>query len=168
MNYTIAHADRGDAEGLVSLVKELHAEGLPTLLKYTSVPSLEDELAFIEGHSESGNSALWVTKDATAKIVGVMNLDGYPHPQRMHTAGFGMSLLAGHRGKGLGTRMINAMLDWAGKAGLERVELEVLSNNTGAAKLYRKMGFVEEGRKVGAVRLDDEVIDIILMAKYHE
>jgi ribosomal protein S18 acetylase RimI-like enzyme len=45
------------------------------------------------------------------------------------------------------------------------VELEVLSNNSGAVKLYRRMGFVEEGRKVGAVRLDAGEVDLIQMAK---
>jgi RimJ/RimL family protein N-acetyltransferase len=165
MNYTIAHAEPGDAEGLVRFVKALGDEGLSTLMRITTIPSLEEELEFIERIGKEESSAFWVVRDAGGEVVGSLNLFGQTHPQRRHSAGFGLSLLAAHRGKGLGTRLINEMLDWAGKAGLARVELEVLSNNSGAVKLYRRMGFVEEGRKVGAVRLDAGEVDLIQMAK---
>ena len=54
----------------------------------------------------------------------------------------------GHRGKGYGGEMINWALDWGFKrANLHRVALDVASFNTRAERLYRKLGFVQEGRE---------------------
>ncbi|OKL60331.1 hypothetical protein UA08_04192 [Talaromyces atroroseus] len=63
-------------------------------------------------------------------------------------ATLGISLVEEFRGKGYGGEAINWALDWAFfAAGLHRVSLECFSFNTNAYKLYKKLGFVEEGRQ---------------------
>lgn len=42
--------------------------------------------------------------------------------------------------------------------------LEVFSNNLAAIALYRKMGFVQAGRKRQAVRVGEQFVDILGMA----
>jgi RimJ/RimL family protein N-acetyltransferase len=66
---------------------------------------------------------------------------------------------------GVGTKLLEALLAWAGPNGIRRIELEVLSNNQGAVALYRSAGFVLEGAKVKAVEVDGEYVDLIQMAK---
>ena len=46
-----------------------------------------------------------------------------------------------HRGKGLGTLLLHAALGGFMKAGLDRVQLEVTAQNTGALRLYHRLGF---------------------------
>ena len=50
--------------------------------------------------------------------------------------------------------------------GIERVELEVFASNTGAINLYRQLGFVVEGTKKRARKLDGEYDDDVLMALF--
>ncbi|OGE52487.1 hypothetical protein PENARI_c010G09934 [Penicillium arizonense] len=64
----------------------------------------------------------------------------------------GISLAPGFRGKGYGGEAINWALDWAFRyAGVHRVGLSTFSYNENALKLYRKLGFVEEGREREAI-----------------
>ena len=46
-----------------------------------------------------------------------------------------------HRGQGLGTLLIHFALQGFYRAGLRRASLEVTARNTGAIRLYRRLGF---------------------------
>lgn len=50
-----------------------------------------------------------------------------------------------HRKKGVGGKMLAALLDKLGKAGADAVTLEVRKSNEVAIALYESMGFVTEG-----------------------
>lgn len=64
----------------------------------------------------------------------------------------GISLADGFRGQGYGGEAMNWALDWAFQhAGLHRVHLGTFSYNHNAIRMYRKVGFVEEGREREAV-----------------
>jgi RimJ/RimL family protein N-acetyltransferase len=59
-----------------------------------------------------------------------------------------VSVAGGYRGKGYGGEMVNWALDWGfRRANLHRVGLAVSTHNPRAERLYRKLGFVEEGRE---------------------
>jgi L-amino acid N-acyltransferase YncA len=76
-------------------------------------------------------------------------------PEYAHHRGatLAISLTDGYRGQGYGGEAINWALDWAfQQAGLHRVSLGAFSFNHNALHLYRKLGFVEEGREREAVR----------------
>ncbi|KAJ5550427.1 hypothetical protein N7535_001631 [Penicillium sp. DV-2018c] len=75
-------------------------------------------------------------------------------PEYAHHRGatLAISLTDGHRGQGLGGEAINWALDWAfQQAGLHRVSLTAFAFNHNALHLYKKLGFVEEGREREAV-----------------
>jgi len=59
----------------------------------------------------------------------------------------------GHRGRGLASRLGMAAIRAAENAGIESVWLEVIEGNTGAERLYRKMGF-DVTRKLDCYRLN--------------
>lgn len=48
--------------------------------------------------------------------------------------------------------------------GMERIELEVFASNARAIRLYERLGFVTEGVKRGARKLDGVYEDNVLMA----
>ena len=83
-----------------------------------------------------------------------------------HCGGLGMGVHKDYRGQGIGTRLLNDTLDAAKEFGLERVELEVYTSNTRAISLYLKRGFVVEGVKKKARKLDGEYFDIQVMALF--
>ncbi|KAJ5622991.1 Acyl-CoA N-acyltransferase [Penicillium lividum] len=84
---------------------------------------------------------------------------------RHRAAMLGISLIDGFSGKGYGTEAIKWGLDWAFEhAGLHRICLCVFSYNTRAIELYRKLGFVEEGREREAVFYCRNWHDILLFS----
>lgn len=88
---------------------------------------------------------------------------------RIHHIGeIGMSILHEYRGFGLGTAMMQSLIDWAQKnAVLEKLALSVYADNTAARRLYEKMGFTEEGQHIRHYKFSDgRYVDSILMAKF--
>ncbi|MBK9475899.1 MAG: GNAT family N-acetyltransferase [Tetrasphaera sp.] len=73
--------------------------------------------------------------------------------------------IAGATGRGLGREAISLALHHAfGTWGCERVELEVYDHNPRARHVYEALGFVHEGTRRRALRLDDTWIDAHVMA----
>ena len=73
-----------------------------------------------------------------------------------------------NRNMGIGKLLINEILSWAAQHPvIEKVSLRTFSTNSRAIELYRKLGFVEEGRKVKELKFgDDEYVDDVLMYKF--
>jgi RimJ/RimL family protein N-acetyltransferase len=76
----------------------------------------------------------------------------------------GMLLAPAWRGQGLGTALLDVGLAWAVDNGSHKAALEVWPDNEAALELYRRAGFVEEGRKRRHYRrANGELWDSILM-----
>ena len=52
-----------------------------------------------------------------------------------------LGIVPAHRGRGLGTCLLERALEGFRQAGLARVFLEVTADNEGAIRLYRRLGF---------------------------
>ena len=61
-------------------------------------------------------------------------------------ADLGMMVAADVRGRGVGSALLSAAIDWARGAGAHKVGLQVWPHNEAAIALYRKFGFEQEGR----------------------
>jgi RimJ/RimL family protein N-acetyltransferase len=76
----------------------------------------------------------------------------------------GMMVSADWRGKGVGTALVAAAVDWARARGLHKLTLSVFPQNEAAVALYRKFGFVDEGRRSKHIRrANGELWDLIDM-----
>jgi ribosomal protein S18 acetylase RimI-like enzyme len=64
----------------------------------------------------------------------------------------GMEVARAWRGRGVGSALLVAAIAFARERGLHKVSLSVFPHNTAAIALYRKYGFVEEGRRVKQYR----------------
>ena len=82
-----------------------------------------------------------------------------------HVGDLFMGLVPEFRGKGFGEWLLRQAVQAADVFGLRRIELGVFATNTGAAALYRKVGFVEEGIKRMAILVDGTYHDEIIMAR---
>ncbi len=67
------------------------------------------------------------------------------------------------QGRGLGTRLVQELLELAQTQGAQAVFLEVRESNRAARALYAKSGFVESGRRKSYYRNPDE--DALLYKK---
>jgi ribosomal protein S18 acetylase RimI-like enzyme len=75
-----------------------------------------------------------------------------------------MGISSAFRGQGIGERLMIATLSAAEQCGMERVELLVYASNVNAIGFYQKIGFVCEGTKKRARKLDGEYDDVHIMA----
>jgi putative acetyltransferase len=60
-------------------------------------------------------------------------------------AELGMMVDAAWRGRGVGSVLMEACIDWADRHGAHKIMLEVWPHNPSAQGLYRKFGFEQEG-----------------------
>jgi ribosomal protein S18 acetylase RimI-like enzyme len=85
---------------------------------------------------------------AEGEIVASLNVD----VSRFGFGELGMAVAREWRGRGVGSALLAAAIEWSRKRGLHKLSLSVFPHNTGAIALYRKFGFVEEGRRVKQYR----------------
>ena len=64
----------------------------------------------------------------------------------------GMTVAREWRGRGVGSALLAAAIEWAREQGLHKLSLGVFAHNAAGIALYRKFGFVEEGRRVKQYR----------------
>ena len=86
--------------------------------------------------------------------------------RRRHAADLGIGIATAHQGQGVGTALLEALLDLAdGWLGLRRVELTVLTGNDRARRLYERAGFEVEGRLRGSVVAYGALADVWVMGR---
>ena len=98
-------------------------------------------------------------------VVGWCDLRPKAAATLRHSAVLGMGVVQEFRGQGVGTRMLAATLEGADARGLRRAELVVRADNHAAIALYRRFGFVEEGRCREYLRVHGQDHDALLMAR---
>jgi RimJ/RimL family protein N-acetyltransferase len=97
-------------------------------------------------------------------VVGSLSIRRDDHPATAHVATLGMFVIASHRGRRIGTALMEEALRWARRFDVERIELTVYPHNEAAIALYRRFGFVQEGRLVRHAKKSYGYEDEILMA----
>jgi ribosomal protein S18 acetylase RimI-like enzyme len=92
-----------------------------------------------------------VVAEMAGEILGLLSLERSRH-------GYGEVALAvapAHRGRGIGSALLEVAIDTARAEGMHKLCLSVFAHNETAIALYRKFGFVEEGRRVKHYRRAD-------------
>ena len=131
-------------------------------------------LATADGFSpEQSRSFLQFVMDhSLSQVVAVANdsivgwCDIVPKGPRgfSHVGALGMGVRREWRRHGVGRRLLEECLGLARAAQLEKIELEVFTDNEGAIRLYESLGFVREGVKSRARKLEGRYQDVLLMA----
>lgn len=98
------------------------------------------------------------------RVVGHVYVQREGHPVTRHVATLGIAVAADHRGRGIGAALLSEAFRWAKGVGVEKIMLSVYPHNRAAIALYRRSGFVEEGRLVGHSRKSSGYEDEILMS----
>jgi RimJ/RimL family protein N-acetyltransferase len=103
-----------------------------------------------------------IVAEAGGRIIGMIHVEASSHG----FGEFGMLVAAGWRGRGVGSALVRAAVDWARGHGLHKLCLEVFPHNTAAIAMYRRCGFAEEGRRVKQYRrASGELWDAIVMGR---
>lgn len=142
-------------------IREARSEDAATIIRFINQISKEsDYLTFGEGEfgiSEEGeaefikaieksDNRLMICGFIEEEMVGQLSFSGGARPRIKHTGEFGVSVLKTYWGLGIGTALVNYMIQWAMDSGIIRkINLRVRSDNQVAIHLYRSLNFVYEG-----------------------
>ena len=111
--------------------------------------------------------SLIIVAQIDGKIVGMAHLVRGKFEKNGHVGSLGISILKGFRRMGIGTAMMEYIIDWANQQdGLEKISLTVFSTNKGAIDLYHKSGFMIEGVSKKQYKIEGKYIDDMIMAKF--
>lgn len=126
----------------------------------------EKEKEWIQTNSEAPNN-LVIIAEYEGKVVGWLSFQTSTRFKLSHHGELGMSILKEYRNKGIGFALLNTLLNWAVEnPTITKVCLAVFASNDRAIHLYKKLGFIEEGRRHSHIRIsEDEFMDDILMYK---
>lgn len=127
----------------------------------------EQEKEHLSRFVKSPNDYMAIALDGDT-VIGVASFHGSRFKRLQHRVNLGISILKAYHHQGLGTYMMQHLLDQAHRMKKHTVALEVRADNTPAVSLYKKLGFVVEGVKKYGFYVDGHYVDELWMAYYME
>ena len=138
-------------------VAELFAEVAEERDGIASEPPVDVEMRTVR-FAESAPQTLVAIADG--ELIGSL----YVQTGRFGVGELGMMVKRPWRGRGVGSALVAASIEKARSEGLHKLALEVFPHNTAGIALYRKFGFVEEGRRIKHYRrANGELWDSVVM-----
>jgi RimJ/RimL family protein N-acetyltransferase len=157
-------------DGRILVIREAAAEDALAVLDYVNAISGEsDFLSFgpgefdlTEGEEEeflrkcrASDNQLYLLGTIGDILVATLNFSGGRRPRLRHSGEFGVSVRREYWGLGIGSLMLDALVEWAREAGIiKKINLRVRTDNQRAIRLYRSKGFQIEGTSRREIFLD--------------
>lgn len=135
-------------------------------LPYANVERTRQRL---QDNEQPGRGDFVLVAERDGRLLGMAGLHPVDHAlRRRHVATLGIAVDAAVHGQGIGRRLMAALCDYADHWGqLLRIELTVFADNEVAIRLYRSMGFVQEGLHRGYALRHGRYADVLSMARLH-
>ncbi|WZE72447.1 N-acetyltransferase family protein [Macrococcus sp. CCM 2573] len=155
-----------DAEGILEYCKIVGGETDNLLFGSEGLGfSVETERTIIENIAAKEKDIMLVAMDED-NIVGIGNIMGNGRMRIEHQARLAISVRKDYWGQGVGSRIMQSLIDFAKERSIEIITLEVYHANESAIKLYQKFGFKEIGYFKNFSKVNDEYKDAVLMNLY--
>ena len=142
----LRNATEADGQSVLACFIRTHEETdwlltLPGEVRMT----VEEEAKYLAEKAASDRSVELVA-EVQGRLVGTAGFEAVGSQSKVkHRAEFGISVEREYWGLGVGRALTAACIECARAAGFFQLELEVVSENTRAIALYRRMGFAEYG-----------------------
>ena len=161
------------------LIREVVPDDAPAILEYLEDISGETDF-LLRGPGEMGFTedqerqfiadaldnpgCLFLVAELEGRIVASLGFFAGKAPRTVHSGEFGMAVRRECWALGIGSRLVDRLLDWAREGGfITKINLQVRVDNERAIALYRKKGFQTEGRITRAMRIGEEFFDFYHM-----
>jgi len=165
---TLRRLCESDAEQVCVLLPKAHCESdflnfMPGEFDWTP----EREREFIREHDRQPHSIILCAERA-GQLLALCGAKQVPFRRYAHQAEIGITVFKANWGIGLGRHMMEFLVAWSRSEGLRKLTLRVFDDNDRAIRLYRTLGFVEEGRvREDMLRTDGRYSDTIFMGLFN-
>ncbi len=145
MEFTIRPAGIQDAKGINTLRRMPGV--MENILGIPSEPLKRNEEYLSKmDHNNHQFVAVTYLESGDELVLGTVGLNVSPNPRTKHTATIGIMVHKNYQGVGVGTALMESVLDLADNwLMLIRLELSVFTDNERAIHVYEKLGFEKEG-----------------------
>ena len=165
MGITYREAEKSDAAALLTHLRCVGSE--TDNLSFdgdTFAISEEKEARFIEKFKNSKSDVMFVAVDGD-KVVGNAIVERNRVSRYNHRAEISITVLKDFWGRGIGSQLMEMMIEFAQTIGIEILYLEARADNQRAVNLYTKYGFEAIGRYKNFFKIGNSYFDAILMNK---
>lgn len=161
MNNEIRDASEADLPGILAIYNA--AVEHTTAIWNENLVDLTNRRAWLAERSGAGFPVL-VARDAAGEVVGYASYGAWrPHDGYKHTVEHSVYVRADQRGKGLGPRLMQALIERARSAGLHVMVGAIESENTASIRLHQRLGFAITGQMPQVGRKFGRWLDLTFM-----
>jgi len=164
-SYVIRYPLQSDAPAMCDYINALSQERTFILFQgETITPEFEEAHVARQLEAIARNEVVNLLVVAGERVVGVASV-GMHNRVESHVGGLGISVAREWRGLGVGSALMEAVLDEAQAhlPKLEMVTLSVFGNNETAIRMYRRFGFQEYGRLLRGIVHRGQYVDHVYM-----
>lgn len=131
-------------------------------------PHSEPYLTAIQRHNLDHPGKLLLLAEASGTIIGSLSLENGRFRRIAYRGSFGVGVRKEWRGRDIASALLRTLLDWAeANPIIEKICLDVFATHENAIRLYRKLGFVEQGLGSKEVkRSPGQYIDVVWMCRF--
>ena len=157
--FRLRHSEPGDAAAIAALMAENNVQANTLQLPYADEKAWQQRLG-------AGNFGL-VAETADGHLLGNAGIwQPSDNPRLAHIAELGLSVHPAQHGQGVGSALLQALLEQVGNyLPYRRLQLKVFCDNAPAIALYEKYGFVREATLRGDGLRHGAYHDCLLMAR---
>lgn len=125
---------------------------------------IEKEKKYIADAREDENH-VYIGAYWNGKLVGMASLRRNQPFKSRHRAYIGISVLQEYTGMGIGTHLMQALIEEAKRLDVLQLELKVVETNYIAQGLYYRFGFKECGKIPNAFHIGEQFVGELMMVK---
>ena len=153
---TLRIASSDDAQEMIDFIRQVSGETVfMTRYEDEVTMTIAEEKEFLAARLNSPKEIM-ISAYIDGRLAANAGIDGLPQRDRLkHRAEMGISVLKEFWGLGLGSVLMEALIEAAKEAGYEQLELEVVAENVRAIALYRKLGFELYGTRENTFKYRD-------------
>ncbi len=157
MSITVERATAKDASAILEYLKQVGGETNNLTFGEEGIPfDVEEEASYIASIEHSRDGIMLVAKE-DGRIVGNATLNRFPR-RMSHRGDFSVAVIKEYWNRGIGTRLLEKILEFAKENSFEIIDLQVRSDNLYAIHLYEKFGFRKIGSHPCFFKVDNEYL----------
>lgn len=163
-NLSINKASIEDAASIVAFLNKVGGETDFLTFGLNEFPfSIEEEEEEMIRECLDSNTQLMLVGKVEGQIVSHLFLQRSDKLRIAHIGDIGVSVSKNFWGYSIAFHMILAAIEWAKDKNLNKLQLQVRSDNERAIHLYKKLGFNIEGKIINAMKVNNIYYDDYIM-----